>query len=717
MALSRRAFMYFLGGSLGVVALHQVSSEAGAQPARSPRLTFQPVRGPMPLPTAGLAPAAQKQAYATYEVLDDLVLPEGFTYDVLAAWGEPLGDSRVGYNHDYLSYVPTGANQGYLTINFEYISARTWFETFEPVIGKRLPIQSVQQAVAATAGRGINAFELAEADPLKAQIRQISEEALTDLGIGVISVEQGTDGRWQRINRPADRRITGLSGLRDGRYLKTTGPAVAIFRKTQGRGYIDGLGDQVIGTFANCAGGTTPWGTVLSAEENFHFLVPEPVFPDGTPLPPSARTFTVADGELAGQGNVFGLAGHKYGWIVEVDPSNPQDWGTKHTGLGRFRHEAVGIRVMPGKPLAFYSGCDRRGGHVYKFVSCDPVQDPKDKRNSRLLENGRLWVAKFLPGGQGRWIPLEPNTPVDPDLPSALEGGLLLLPSGKEARYLEVREDQEVTAYRRQFTRLGDLYEGAPEERLGAILIDAHYAANAAGGTCTARPEDTMVAPDGTLFITFTSGAPSQFDGGPDRRIFLGPQGQTAYEPGWVMRLQEANNDMTADTFTWSVLAYGGEPSSGGAGFANPDNLEVTSTGNLWMVTDMSGSRMNAVRSVPNIGRFGNNGIWVLPTAGREVGNAYLFGLGPMDAEVTGPFFTPDQKTLFLAVQHPGEMGGTRQEGATRAVTMRMLTTDGEAFQQLRRVPVGSNWPAKTPNAPPRPAVVAVRRLDGQPFA
>ena len=133
---------------------------------------------------------------------------------------------------------------------------------------------------------------------------------------------------------------------------------MAVFRK-KGKGYDDKLSDRIIGTFSNCAGGTTPWGTVFSAEENFQSYVPEQVNPDGTPLAPTKKLFVKDEEEIGRLGNVFGLAGNKYGWMVEVDPSNPNDYGTKHTWLGRYRHEAVGIRVGARKPLAFYSGCGR----------------------------------------------------------------------------------------------------------------------------------------------------------------------------------------------------------------------------------------------------------------------------------------------------------------------------------------------------------------------
>lgn len=124
------------------------------------------------------------------------------------------------------------------------------------------------------------------------------------------------------------------------------------------------MGDRIVGTFGNCAGGTTPWGTVLSAEENFQFQVPEPVYADGTSFDPKEQTFSIGEEEF-GQRNVLGLAGNKYGWIVEIDPDLPDDCGTKHTWLGRYRHEAVGIRVVTGKPLAFYSAPAIAGAVIY----------------------------------------------------------------------------------------------------------------------------------------------------------------------------------------------------------------------------------------------------------------------------------------------------------------------------------------------------------------
>ena len=739
MTVKRRDFLTFLGGMSGAMLF-----DAGSQNSSIPRfsmpfigsetsneafaaniskLSFKPIKGVMPLITDAIATAKQSQFYKNVTVADDLVLPEGFVYDVIATWGDPVGDSRFGYNNDYLSLVETSENEGYLTVNFEYISSIPWEQAYESVIGKSLPFDEVTSALKTAEKNSVDAWSLSDTDPLKEKITLISKEALVDLGIGVISIRRNADGKWERTNSAADRRITGISGLEDGRYLKTTGPAVTIFRKQKGLGYIDKLGDRIIGTFNNCAGGTTPWGTVFSAEENFQNFVPEPVMPDGTSFAPSKKKFTKDDGELVGVANVFGLAGNKYGWMVELDPANPNDYGTKHTWLGRFRHEAVGIRAETDKPLVFYSGCDRRGGHLYKFVSKGIIKDPKDKANSKLLEEGMLYAAKFNADGTGSWIALKASTPINPENLDVLAGKMLPLPQRPEGGVFKATKQEELSEFKSKFKTLGDLYVGSDREKQGAILIDAHYAANAIGATCTARPEDTKVAPDGSLFIAFTSGSASSNDGSPDLRIFKGADGK-AYEYGWLMRLNEEGNKPESMSFKWSLIATGGEPAEGGLGFCNPDNLAIDRGGNLWMVTDISSDKYN--QAIPSRkdksdkpvsqsnlrGLYGNSSIWFLPTSGENLGKAYLFGFGPMESETTGPFFSRDQQTLFLSVQHPGEVTGPRKNMAIESRKFAMKTTDGKEFIQTRQVPLGSNWPTRKPNDPPKPAVVAIRKLD-----
>lgn len=731
MSLKRRQFLMFMGATAGATVLgNSVRTEGGltaplkGHPAAASTLPFDPVQGPMPVSTLGVAKSDQPSKFSQFVVRDDLVLPKGYTYDVIGAWGDPVGDSRFGYNNDYLSLVETAPGEGFLTINFEYISADTWMQTYGEVIGKSLPFEELKAAVEAAGEDGIVAIDLPNNSALKAQLTEISKEALIDVGIGVVSIRRNAAGAWERTYSNADRRITGISGLEDGRYLKATGPALSVFMKKSGQGYTDTLGDKIIGTFNNCAGGTTPWGTVMSAEENFQDFVPEAVYADGTSMAPATQPFNLA---LDGLGSVFGYAGNKYGWMVEVDPANPNDYGVKHTWLGRFRHEAVAVRAVPNQKLAVYSGCDRRGGHLYKFVSAGNVQDPTSKANSQLLADGMLYAAKFNADGTGTWIPLKAETAVNPDLPSKVAGGLITLPQRPAGGIVKVDSDADMQAFAQQYRTLGDLYTGSPEEKQGAILIDAHFAANAAGATNTARPEDTDVAADGTLFIAFTSGGPGG-DGGPHNEIFQGPNGETPYEHGWIMKLQETGSDPVAMTFRWEMMALGGEPAAGGFGFSNPDNLEIDGRGNLWMVTDMStdkhnqevASRIDAEGkpvSQSNLrGLFGNNSVWYIPTSGPNAGEAFMFAYGPMECEMCGPFVTQDQSTLFLAAQHPGETHGTRKNGAFETRKFAMQTTDGQPFMQERNVPLGSNWPSKQVNAAPRPAVVAVRKVDGGPL-
>ena len=730
MSLKRRHFLMFLGATAGAATLTplgkadetlSISSQAQSASAMGDGLSFQPVKGPMPYQGLGVKATEQAAEYSSYGVQDDLVLPDGFTYDIIASWGDSVGDCRFGYNNDYLSFVQTGPDEGYLTINFEYISAKAWSQAYEPIVGEALPFDQVMAALESAEDGEIDASTLPANDPMKTHIQAISKAALTDQGMGVISVRRQADGRWVRIEASTDRRITGISGLENSdRYLQATGPATAIFNKQAGQGYSDGLGSRIIGTFGNCAGGTTPWGTALSAEENIQNQVPEAVYADGTAFAPSAKAFNA---ELDGQGNVLELAGNKYGWIVEVDPSDPNDYGAKHTWLGRFRHEAVGIRVETGKQLAFYSGDDRRGGHVYKYVSRDIVSDPQAKTNSRLLTDGRLYAAKLAADGTGRWIALEPNTPVDPVKLSTVAGGMITLPKRPEGGFFPAESDTVIEAFKQQYATLGDLYEGSGEEKQGAILIDAHFAANAAGATNTARPEDTMVDANGVLYIAFTSGGPGG-DGGPDNTVFRGPNGESPYEHGWIMKLIEDGNEPTAMNFRWEMLALGGEPADGGFGFSNPDNLEIDANGNLWMVTDMSTSKHNlevasridaegnAVSQSNLRGLFGNNSIWFIPTSGPHAGEPYMFGYGPMECEMTGPFLSQDQTTLFISAQHPGETYGRRENMASETRKYAMKTTDGEEFIQSREVPIGSNWPGKTATDFPQPSVVAIRRLD-----
>jgi len=710
---------------LGLAAAGARGAAAGAQapspglPPPSSPLPFQPVPAPLPLPSDGLSAAEQRRRLARIELQDRLVVPEGYTSELLLAWGESLGEGRFGFNNDYLAFLALAPGRALLTVNFEYISPRVWMAGYQEATGERLPFEALQQGLAAREGR-VDWGSLAPEDPLRGPLLAVATAAMADLGIGVAELGRDARGRWRPRPGSLDRRITGLTGWRrPEQRLRSSGPAAAVFRRRQRLGYDDGLGDRVIGTFANCAGGQTPWGTVLSAEENFQSQVVEAVYADGSSPAPSERPFLFDGRRLEGLGNPFGLAGNKYGWMVELDPRRPQQPAVKHSWLGRFRHEAVAVRARVGEPLVVYSGCDRHGGHLYRFVSQGLIHDPADPANSRLLEAGLLEAAQFQADGSGRWIPLHPTTPLAPQPPSHYgRYGLeqpCLLPHGDRRRpgAEALASDAELAAYLARYRTLADLYPGGGEEAMGAILIDAHLAANAVGATATARPEDTDLDPrTGDLLITFTA-AGSDGDGRADPALFQGPAGQASWPYGWVMRLEDGvvvpSGARPGGGFRWRMVATGGPPWQGGMGFANPDNLAIDRGGNIWLVTDRSFSGAD-------LDLFGSNSCWLLPATGPAAGQALLFATGPMECEFTGPCFDGDEATLFLAVQHPGEENGVYRSGREEFQAHSLRSRDGQRFEQLRRVPLGSNWPSTTPGRPPRPGVVAIQRLDRQPL-
>ena len=186
------------------------------------------------------------------------------------------------------------------------------------------------------------------------------------------------------------------------------------------------------------------------------------------------------------------------------------------------------------------------------------------------------------------------------------------------------------------------------------------------------------------------------------------------------MRLREDGDDPAALSFRWEMLATGGEPADGGLGFANPDNLLVDTIGNVWMVTDIATERQNRAATSRKdsagkplsqsllSGLYGNTTMWFIPTSGPGAGQAFLFAIGPVECEFTGPFFSRDEQTLFVSVQHPGEQNGKRIAAASESREFIMKTTEGAEFKQARRVPVGSNWPKKGADDQPLSAVVAI---------
>lgn len=150
------------------------TNPASAASSSGSGLSFKSIREPIPFPTDGIELTKQLRDYSEYEVKDELVLPEGFTSDIVAAWGDKVRDSRFGYNNDYSLCIETGNAEGLLTVNHEYISAKPWIQTYKQVIGKSLPFEEMEAAVKPAGKDGINAFALPDKNPLKASILEIS---------------------------------------------------------------------------------------------------------------------------------------------------------------------------------------------------------------------------------------------------------------------------------------------------------------------------------------------------------------------------------------------------------------------------------------------------------------------------------------------------------------------------------------------------------------
>ena len=300
-------------------------------------------------------------------------------------------------------------------------------------------------------------------------------------------------------------------------------------------------------------------------------------------------------------GAAFGLVGEKYGWMVEISPGDPGFRPRKHSWLGRFRHENAALRAEAGDRLVVYMGDDRRGGHVWKFVSNGSIGSPTSPSNSNLFESGTLYVANFnssgatppggstINSGSGVWIPLVLSTPPTLRLPlkSLLRKSQLAwnpsetvscaCPSGTALAALprtavllapmSRNESEVIPQYLGQ--TLADFY---PNQ--GALLADAFLAANLIGGTPSARPEDIEVHPrTKEVYIAFTD-ATSGGDGVPDSRVFLIGKLSSAvnasYPIGSIVRIIEDSSDGAGTTFTWERLNQSGEVGSvGGSGFTS----------------------------------------------------------------------------------------------------------------------------------------------------
>ncbi|GJD61029.1 PhoX family protein [Methylobacterium frigidaeris] len=488
--------------------------------------------------------------------------------------------------------------------------------------------------------------------------RQDGKTAFADMDRDLVDIEMAAhggsvievkreDGRWRVVPESRfARRITATTPIR------LAGPAAGSDRLRTGA---DPEGIQVLGMLNNCAGGVTPWGTWLTCEENINYYF-QGRLPEGSAEAKNHKRLGLP-GNLYGWSRFhqrFDLAKepnepNRFGWVVEIDPFDPTSVPVKRTAMGRFKHEgAAGAMARDGRYVVF-QGDDERFDYVYRFVTRDPVNRADKAANRDILDHGTLSVARFDADGRGAWLPI-----VFGQGPLTPENGF---------------RDQ------------------------ADVLIETRRAADLLGATKMDRPEDVEANPKtGKVYVMLTNNVRRKAD----QVDAANPRPDNRF--GHIVELAPDGGDFAADRFAWEVLVRCGDPSIAAVGatfsssttkdgwFGMPDNCAVDSQGRLWVSTDGN--------SPSKTGR--TDGIWAMETQGPRRGTGKHFFQVPLGAEMCGPYFTPDDTTFFVAVQHPGE--ADEEDPNAQPATFEQPAT---------------RWPDFDPALPPRPAVVAITKRGG----
>lgn len=466
-------------------------------------------------------------------------------------------------------------------------------------------------------------------------------KAMNAHGISIIHIARNKAGKWViKLDSPYNRRITASTEM------QLTGPAAGSdLLKTKS----DPSGTRVLGTLNNCGNGWTPWNTYLTCEENFNNYFGTTSGEDSRNTAQKRYGLTAKNTDYRWEEFVDRFdyvkepnESNRFGWIVEIDPFDPTSTPKKRTALGRFKHENAAYALSADKRIVIYMGDDQRDDYIYKFVSDGTYQENGD--NSNLLDAGKLYVAKFNDGttgdeftGVGKWILLDkaanPTLAADPGFADQTE-----------------------------------------------ILINARLAADAVGATKMDRPEWVSVHPNsGEVYVTLTNN---------DKRTTTdaaNPRAANLY--GQIVRWREEGGDAAATSFDWDIFVLAGNPvkytnrndlKSGSANitadnmFNSPDGLGFDQAGRLWIQTDGKYS---------NSGEYegqGNNQMLCADPISKEIRR---FFVGPKECEVTGITFTPDSRTMFINIQHPGEKGDSNwPDGGTsipRSATIIISKNDG----------------------------------------
>jgi len=558
---------------------------------------------------------------------DTITVPEGYTYQVIAPWGDPVGmsgenhafkddasnsaahqETQLGMNHDGIHYfAQEGSKSGLLAMNHEYVDHGLLFT-----------------------------------DGMATWTAEKVRKSQAAHGVSIIEVEDKA-GKWNVVNpSPWGRRITANTRT------EMSGPAMGhALLKTAS----DPAGRVVLGTLNNCASGMTPWGTFLTSEENFINY-----FSGGESMSEHEKRWGLKKG-----GGGYRWHEHdarfdavknpnepnRFGWIVEIDPYNPSSTPMKRSAMGRGAHEGATVAVTKDNRAVVYMGEDARFEYIYKFVSRDAIKSGGAAANASLLDHGTLYVAKFNADGKGQWIALTHGQ------------GPLTAANG--------------------FNDQGD------------VLIKARQASDLLGATKMDRPEWIEVDKEGWVYATLTNNS----NRGGDKQPAVDAANPRANNTqGSIIRWKE-DGDFGARSFAWNHFIMAGDPSLEraqakgsikGDMFSCPDGLWVDGRGILWIQCDMSTSAMGK----GDLKNFGNN---MMLAADTKTGEVRRFLVGPAGCEITGATSTPDGKTMFINVQHPGEPANEISDPKNpRAV---------------------SNWPEKKANGRPRSATVVIRKVDG----
>lgn len=574
--------------------------------------------------------------------LDSISVPEGYRATAFIPWGTPITGryptfmadasnsardqaDQVGMHHDGMHFFPIDAQSGAARASDHGLLV--------------LNHEYIDAPLLHPSGPTVVAGKRAKADEVRKEINAH--------GVSVVEIRRTLRGDWTVSPSSRNRRITGATPMR------ISGPARghALLRTRYSPS-----GTTTRGTLNNCSNGFTPWGTYLTCEENWAGYFAN----RSDSLPREQSRYGVRSASRYGWETVagdeferFDVTPHAYdasgdyrnesngfGWIVEIDPFDPASVPVKRTALGRFAHEGIVFApTRAGRPLVCYSGDDSQNEYIYKFVSRDRYLPRRS--SGELLDNGTLYVARFDADGSGAWLALDLADPA----------------------FLAACERAGVT-----FADQGE------------VMINTRLAADIAGATPMDRPEWGAVNPDtGHVYFTLTNNtARADADA-------ANPRAPNPY--GHIVRWQEDAKDYAGTTFRWDLyLLSGPEADSRGPKgealtsesiHASPDGLWFDEDGRLWIQTDMSGSQLER-------GPFGHNQMLV---SDPRTGETKRFLVGPKGAEVTGITATPDFRTLFVNIQHPGE--GSTPDNYT------------------------SQWP-DGPGRRPRSATVIITREDGR---